>query len=267
MSSTHLSVSSRSSISPAAPRNGLLAALPAADLARLRPQLEVVEVPLRAVLHRPNEPIDAVYFPERGWISLVAMLESGDAAEVGIVGPEGVLGLPVFHTTDRSPFEAMSQGGCTALRLEARAFTEEVERSAALRRLLLRYSQAYTVQVAWTAACNGRHPIGQRLARWMLMAHDRSEGADFPMTHEFLSMMLGVRRAGVSVTAGTLQKAGLIRYERGRMSVIDRPGLEAVACECHVNMRREFRRLLGCSGDNPGRAAAALGAQYASGQP
>ena len=119
---------------------------------------------------------------------------------------------------------------------------------AALHRLLLRYALAFSVQVAQTAACNGRHHIEQRLARWMLMAHDRSEGDGFPMTHEFLSMMLGVRRAGVTVAAGALQRAGLIRYERGRMTVTDRPGLEAGACDCYDQVRREYERLFGRPG-------------------
>jgi CRP-like cAMP-binding protein len=219
--------------------------LPTEDLARLRPLLEPVEMPMRHVLHAPGEPIGAVHFPETGWVSVLATLEGGDAAEVGVIGREGMVGLPLFHGADRSPFEAMVQSEGTALRLEARAFQDELGRSSALRDLVLRYALAFNVLVAWTAACNGRHQIEQRLARWMLMGHDRSDGDEFPMTHEFLAMMLGVRRAGVTVAAGMLQKAGLIRYERGRMAVTDRPGLEAAACECHENVGREFRRLLG----------------------
>jgi CRP-like cAMP-binding protein len=227
------------------PRNRLLAALPQEDLARLRPRLELVDLPLRHVLHAPDAPIGAVYFPETGWISMLATLESGDAAEVGLIGREGMVGLPLLFGTDRSPFEAMAQMGGTALRLDAAAFRDALEDSPALRALLLRYALAFSTQVSWTAACNGRHHIEQRLARWMLMGHDRSESDDFPMTHEFLSMMLGVRRAGVTVAAGALQRAGLIRYDRGRMAITDRPGLEAAACECHENVRRESARPLG----------------------
>lgn len=226
------------------PRNRLLAALPAADLAWLRPRLEPVDFAPRTILHPPGEPITAVHFPETGWVSMLAGLENGDAAEVGLVGREGMVGLPLLLGADRSPFEAMVQAGGTALRLPAAALHEALERSGALHTALLRYALFFSVQVGQTAACNGRHQIEQRLARWMLLAHDRSEGDSFPMTHEFLSMMLGVRRAGVTVAAGALQRAGLIQYERGRMTVTDRPGLEAAACDCYEQVRREYARLL-----------------------
>jgi CRP-like cAMP-binding protein len=219
--------------------------LPPGDLARLWPRLEPVEFSLRQILHAPNEPILAAYFPETCWISMLATLDGGDAAEVGIVGREGMVGLPLLYGTDRGPNEAMCQGNGIALRLPATALREEMDRSPALRGVLLRYAMAFLVQVTQTAACNGRHLLEQRLARWMLIAHDRAGGDDFPMTHEFLAMMLGVRRAGVTVAAGALQRAGLIRYDRGRIAVSDRRGLEAAACECYGAVRREFRRLLG----------------------
>jgi CRP-like cAMP-binding protein len=234
--------------SRARPRNRLLAALPPGDLDWLRPRLESVDLAHRTILHAPGEPITAVHFPETGWVSMLATLESGDSAEVGLVGREGMVGLPLLLGTDRSPFEAMVQAEATALRLSADAFQTALEHSIALRTLLLRYTLAFTAQVSQTAACNGRHQIEQRLARWMLMAHDRSEGDSFPMTHEFLSMMLGVRRAGVTVAAGALQRAGLIRYERGRMTVTDRDGLEAGACDCYDQVRREYERLFGRAG-------------------
>jgi CRP-like cAMP-binding protein len=227
------------------PRNRLLAALPPDDLARLWPRLEAVELPLRKVLHAPGEPIEAVYFPETGWASMLAYLESGDAAEVGLVGYEGMIGLPVLLGADRDDIEAMVQAPGTALRMDAEAFREELERIPAFRTLLLRYALVHHGQVARTAACNGRHQIDQRLARWLLMAHDRASGGDFPMTHEFLSMMLGVRRAGITVAAGALQKAGFIRYERGSIEVTDRPGLESAACECYGVVRRAQDQLLG----------------------
>jgi CRP-like cAMP-binding protein len=233
-----------SSSTPAA-RNRLLAALPPDDLARLQPRLEAVELPQRQVLHAPGQPIEAVYFPETGWISMLAYLESGDAAEVGLVGREGMAGLPVLLGADSSDLEAMVQCPGSALRMDAQAFREELDRIPALRTLLLRYALVHQEQVARTAACNGRHQINERLARWLLMAHDRAEGDDFPMTHEFLSMMLGVRRAGVTVAAGTLQKAGFIRYDKGRMEVTDRPGLESVSCECYGIVRRASDRLFG----------------------
>jgi CRP-like cAMP-binding protein len=228
-----------------APRNRLLAALPPEDLARLRPRLQPVELASRQVLHAPEEPVTAVHFPETGYCSRLAPMDDGDSAEVGLVGPEGVVELSILHGGDRDGFEVMVQVPGTALRMEAGALRDELDRIPALRALMLRYALAHFEQVARTAACNGRHHTDQRLARWLLMAHDRVEGDEFPTTHEFLSMMLGVRRAGVTVAAGTLQKAGLIRYERGRMRITDRPGLEAAACECYGMARRAHERLLG----------------------
>jgi CRP-like cAMP-binding protein len=228
-----------------APRNRLLAALQPQALAALRPRLQHVQLHLRQTLHRPGEPIAAVHFPETGWVSMLAPLDDGDAAEVGVVGREGMLGLPVLLGADNDDIEAMVQTPGTALRMDAAAFRGELERSPALRTLLLRYALVHHGQVARTAACNGRHHTEERLARWLLIAHDRAEGDDFPMTHELLSMMLGVRRAGVTVAAGALQRAGLIRYERGRIEITDRPGLESASCECYGVVRRAYDRLLG----------------------
>ena len=228
-----------------ASRNRLLAALPPEDLERLRPALLPVELPLRQTLEVPGEPVAAVHFPETGWASMLATLEDGDAAEVGVIGYEGMIGLPVLLGADRDDIEAMVQCPGTALRIEAAAFREELERTPAFRDLLLRYALVHHGQVARTAACNGRHHTEERLARWLLIAHDRAEVDDLPMTHELLSMMLGVRRAGVTVAAGALQRAGLIRYERGRIQITDRPGLEAAACECYGIARRAQDRLLG----------------------
>jgi len=234
------------------PRNRLLAALPSDDLAQIWSRLQSVELPLRQVLHEPGKPIEAVYFPETGWCSMLAYMEDGDAAEVGLIGNEGFVGLPVLLGADHDDIEAMVQAPGTALRMDTRAFREELERIPALHSLLLRYALVQHEQVARTAACNGRHLIDQRLARWLLMAHDRAEGDDFPMTHEFLSMMLGVRRAGITVAATQLQKAGFIRYQRGRMEVTDRPGLESVSCECYGVVRRAQDRLFGGGGGGEG---------------
>ena len=172
-------------------------------------------------------------------------MEDGDAAEVGLAGYEGMVGLPILLGADHDDIEAMVQVPGTALRMGAQAFREDLERIPAFRTLLLRYALVHHGQVARTAACNGRHHIDQRLARWLLMAHDRAKGDEFPMTHEFLSMMLGVRRAGITVTAGQFQKAGYIHYERGCIEVTDRPGMESVACECYGIVRRAQDRLLG----------------------
>ena len=229
----------------AAPRNRLLAVLPPEVLGRLWPRLEMVELPLRQVLHAVETPIETVYFPETGWVSMVAALEDGDGAEVGLVGREGMVGLPVLLGSDSDDLEAMVQVPGMALSLGANALRAALDDDPVLRNLLLRYALVHHGQVARTAACNGRHHTEERLARWLLMAHDRSEGNAFPMTHEFLSMMLGIRRAGITVAAGTLQKAGLIRYERGWMEIEDRPGLENAACECYGVVRRAYDRLLG----------------------
>ena len=207
--------------------------------------MEVVELPLRKVLHAPGKPIEAVYFPETSYVSMLAYMEDGDAAEVGMIGREGMVGLPVLLGADHDDIEGMVQSAGTAFRMDTQPFREDLEHIPAFRTLLLRYALVHHGQVARTAACNGYHQIDQRLARWLLMAHDRSEGEAFPMTHEFLSMMLGVRRPGITVAAGTLQKAGFIRYEKGRIEVTDRPGLESVACECYGIVRRASDQLLG----------------------
>ena len=228
--------------------NGLLAALPPEDLTRLRPKLQSVELPFDQTLFPADGALDAVLFPESGMVSLLATLDDGEQVEVGIAGREGLIGLPLVFGDDRSLVEARVQLEGTALRLGAAALRAAMDESAALRTLLKRYALALHAQVALTAACNARHAIEQRLARWMLIAHDRADGDEFTMTHEFISMMLGVRRPGVSLAAGVLQKAGLIQYARGRMAVTDRLGLEAASCECYHTSRREFRRLLGTGG-------------------
>jgi CRP-like cAMP-binding protein len=227
------------------PRNRLLTALPPGDLAELLPQFQPVELAIRQVLHEPGKAIGSVYFVETGWVSMLAYMEDGDAAEVGLVGREGMVGLPILLGGDSADLEAMVQATGTALRMDAAALRQALERIPTLRTLLLRYVLLHHEQVTRTAACNGRHQIEQRLARWLLMAHDRADGDQFPMTHEFLSMMLGVRRAGVTVAAGVLQKAGLIRYGGGKLQVTDRPGLEAVTCECYGVVRRAQDSLFG----------------------
>jgi CRP-like cAMP-binding protein len=228
-----------------APRNRLLAALPPEDLARLWPRLVPVKLELRQTVHASEEEITTVVFPETGYVSRLAPMDDGDFAEIGLMGPEGMVGLAVLLGSDRDSCETLVQVAGTALQIGADAFREELDRIPSLRAVLNLYVLAHFEQVTRTGACNGRHNIEQRLARWMLMAHDRVEGDEFPMTHEFMAMMLGVRRAGVTVTAGGLQKAGLIHYERGRMTVMDRPGLEAVSCECYGIARRAYDRLLG----------------------
>jgi CRP-like cAMP-binding protein len=226
-------------------RNGLLAALPPEDLARLRPSLQPVELPFDQTLFPAGGAVEAVLFPESGMASLIATLDDGEQVEVGLAGREGLIGLPLVYGNSHSLTEAKVQAAGTALRLGAAALRDGMGESAALRGLLLRYALAFHAQVTTTAACNALHPINERLARWLLIAHDRAEGDAFAMTHEFMAMMLGVRRPGVSLAAGVLQKARLIHYVRGRMEITDRPGLEAASCECYHTARREFARLLG----------------------
>ncbi|MFC4168907.1 Crp/Fnr family transcriptional regulator [Teichococcus aestuarii] len=207
-----------------------------------------MELSLRASLHEPNVPITSVCFPESGYVSMVAHMEDGEAAEVGLVGLEGLVGLPVLLGDSHSDLEAMVQCPGLALSMGADAFRAALEADPALRTLLLRYALVHHEQVARMAACNGRHHTDERLARWLLMAHDRVEGDVLPMTHEILSMMLGVRRAGITVAAGQFQKAGFIRYEKGRITVTDRPGLESIACACYGIQRGAYARLLGAPG-------------------
>lgn len=232
--------------------NSLLSALPAADFARLRPRLQPIQLAFNGTVQPADSVVDAALFPESGMVSLLATLDDGEQIEVGIAGKEGLVGLPLVLGDDRSLVEARVQLDGTALRLGAADLRAAMEESAALRGLLLRYALAFHAQVTLTAACNARHAIEQRLARWLLTAHDRAEADEFPVTHEFLSTMLGVRRPGVSLAAGMLQKAGLIRYARGRMLIADRPGLEAASCECYHIGRREHSRLLGADA-RPGK--------------
>ena len=243
-------------------RNRLLAGLSPDAFALLAPSLRPVELELRQVLHAPDQRIEAAYFPEAGMVSMLAALEDGALQEVGVVGREGLVGLAMVLGADSSPLEALVQAPGTALRMPAAGLRAAFERSPALRAALLRYVQAFHLQVSQTAACNGRHALEERLARWLLMAHDRAGGDRFPMTQEFMAMMLGVRRAGVSVAAGILQKAGVVHYARGCVTVLDRTGLEAASCGCYRAVRRQFERLLGgdvAAGERAGRPARSYG--------
>jgi len=225
--------------------NQLLARLPHDTLAALLPKFTSIAMESGQGLYRADMPIDAVYFPEAGMISMVANLSDGVQAEVGIVGPEGMLGMPIVSGVDTSYVEAMVQIPGTALRMAERDFRQELERSAPLRSLMLRYSEAMKAQIMQTAACNGRHSLEQRLARWLLMAHDNVEGDALRLTQEFIAMMLGVHRPSITVAAGVLQKAGLIRYGKGIITVHDRVALEAASCECYGAVRKRFSTLLG----------------------
>jgi CRP-like cAMP-binding protein len=232
-------------IEQSAVRNRILTALPSAYFKRLAASLTSVTLTLKQNLLEAEEPIGAAYFIETGMISYLNYLEGGEAQEIGLIGSEGMIGLPLILGVDQAPFGAMVQMEGTALRLSPTALRQAFNESETLRTRLLRYMQALHIQVSQTAACNNHHSLEERLTRWLLMAHDRAGNDQFPMTHEFMSMMLGVRRAGVTVTAGALKHAGLIHYTNGDITILDRPSLEAMACECYGNVQRQYGQLLG----------------------
>jgi CRP-like cAMP-binding protein len=234
-----------SPIEQSAVRNRLLAALPPDAFAELAPALDPVELAFGQTLHEPGQAIRAVHFPEGGMVSMIAPLEDGHSVEVGIVGREGLVGLPVVLGAGRATTEALVQMVGPALRVRAAELRAAFDRSAPLRAVLLRYVQAFHAQVAQGAACNAQHTVDVRLARWLLMLHDRAERDEFPVTHEFLALMLAARRPGISVAAGVLRKAGAIGYTHGTMTVLDRAALEAAACECYGTVREQFEELLG----------------------
>lgn len=230
---------------PRIPRNHLLAALPPEIYAELRPRLDVVELSLRQVVLEANQLIDLVYFPESGWLSMLAYLDDGDVSEVALIGQEGMVGLPVVLGGDSDILEAMVQGSGTALRMSAAALQEAMERFPILTSLLLRHALVHQRQVARTAVCNGQHSDNQRLARWLLMAHDRAGGDEFLMSDDFLAMMLGVHRGKAMACVSALQTAGLIHYEEDRLRIMHRLSLEHTACECYSLERRDQDRILG----------------------
>src|SRR5216684_4612957 len=220
--------------------NRLLIHLPQEDQERLRRFLEPVELEYKHELYNSDERIEYVHFIESGVGSLVCTLADGRSAEVGTVGNEGLVGLPVLLGDDRAPSSMYVQVPGRGLRMRARIFREQLEQSEPMRAAMLRYTHVFFNHIALTAACAHFHSLEQRCCRWLLMTHDRMPSDTFLLTHEFLAMMLGVRRAGVSVAAGALQRAGLIRYHRGRITILDRKGLEERACECYAVTKVEF---------------------------
>ena len=226
-------------------RNHLLAELPNEEYGQLEPYLESVSAEPGEVVASPGQTLDHAYFPLSGMVSVVALFADGLGAEVATVGNEGMIGLPIFLGADSSPFHLMWQLPGETLRIRAEDFLPALGPGSRLERVLTTYSQAYFVQTAQNAACNGLHPVHQRAARWLLATQDRAEGDEFFLTHDFLSFMLGVARQSVSIAVGELQESGLISYHRGHMTILDRPRLEAASCECYRIVRREFERLLG----------------------
>ena len=224
--------------------NRLLGLLSAADYGRLKPHLEPTPLKYRQSLYRANEAIRYVYFIETGVGSLVNTMANGQAAEVGTIGNEGVVGLPLLLADDRAPTTVYIQVPGAGLRMKASLFTEEFARSPSMRTVMHHYVHAFFNQVAQSAACNQFHSIEQRCSRWMLMTHDRMQSSEFLLTQEFLAMMLGVQRTGVTAAASTLQRDGLIRYVRGIVTIANRRGLEKRSCECYRVSKLEFDRLL-----------------------
>lgn len=224
--------------------NRLLAALPQEEYLRLLSLMEPVPLDLKRVLYAPNEPIDHVYFVNKGVVSLVNIMENGEIVEIATVGNEGMVGLPVFLGADRIPGEAFAQVPGDAMRMKANVFKDKVTPGSPLHNLLQRYTQALFNQIAQSASCNRMHSIEERLCRWLLMTRDRVDSDTFPLTQEFLAQMLGVRRASVNTVASIIQKAGLIQYSRGKMKILNREGLEGSSCECYGTVKAEYDRLL-----------------------
>lgn len=225
-------------------RNLLLAALPEAELARWRPHLEPVEMPLGTVLYEPGSQMSHVYFPATSIVSLLYVTADGASAEIAVVGSEGIVGISLFMGGRTTPSWAVVQSAGQGFRLRAELMMREFERAGAVQHLLLRYTQALITQMAQTAVCNRHHSLDQQLCRWLLLSLDRLQSNELVMTQELIANMLGVRREGVTEAAGRLQQAGLIRYRRGHITVLDRPGLERRCCECYAVVRTEYDRLL-----------------------
>jgi CRP-like cAMP-binding protein len=226
-------------------RNRILGRLPTKDFQRVRQRMELVTLSLGKSLYEPFAPLERVYFPEDGVASLLTRLDGGIETEVATVGREGMVGMPVFFGVKSVPGRTIWQVPGRALVMEAKVLRRETRQGGTLSDGLRLYAQGLFTEISQSASCNRRHEIVQRCSRWLLMTHDRVNGDEFALTHEFLSKMLGVRRAGVSVAAGILQRAGVIKYSRGRITIIDREGLEGISCECYRIVRKEFDRLLG----------------------
>jgi len=235
-----VSPSSRNPVS-----NNLLAALPQEEYQRLLPNLEPVSLSIKQVLYEPNEPIEYAYFPNNAVTSLLNLMQDGQTIEAATVGKEGMIGVPLLLGTTQIPIQVIVQIPGDSLRMKADVFKAQVYSGCPLYTLLLRYTQTLMNQISQTAACNRLHSVEGRCCRWLLMTRDRVESDQFLLTQEFLSYMLGVRRASVSEVAATLQKAGLIHYHRGNLTIRDRQGLEAASCECYRATQQEFERLLG----------------------
>lgn len=227
------------------PTNRLIALLPDAEQRRLRPHLERVQLPFKHLIYQPDTRMGYAYFPDAGVISHLAVMANGASIELATVGNEGMVGLPILCGVDAAGARYLVQVEGSGLRMKAEVLREESRNDTPFRRLLMLYNVAFITQISQSVACNGLHKITQRCCRWLLMTHDRVNRAPtFPMTHEFLSQMLGVHRPSVTEVLVPLQDAGILTYRRGRITVLDRTRLEAKSCECHRTLLNEFARLL-----------------------
>jgi len=231
-------------IQPDSWKNHLLAALPPEEWARWQPELEAVSMPLGEVLSESGIAMTHVYFPTTAIVSLLYVMEDGASAEIAVVGNEGMVGISLFMGGETTPSRCVVQSAGTGFRLHAHMLKNEFNRSGPVLHLLLRYTQALITQMAQTAACNRHHSLDQQLCRWLLLSLDRLPANQLVMTQELIANMLGVRREGVTEAALNLQRSGLIRYQRGHITVLDREGLERRACECYAVVRKEYERLL-----------------------
>ncbi|OYD95418.1 Crp/Fnr family transcriptional regulator [Nostoc sp. 'Peltigera membranacea cyanobiont' 210A] len=235
------------------PANKLLAALPASDYERLVPHLKLVSLPVKQILYKAAEPITQVYFPDKSMVSIVTTMEDGSTAEVRIVSHEGMVGIPIILGDNTTTTTAFVQIAGAGMQMDADVLKAECNRGGAIQTLLLRYVQAVYSELAQGTACNRLHILEERLARWLLTVSDRLESEDFLLTQEFIAQMLGVRRSGVTVAASTLSRAGMISYQRGHISILNRENLEATSCECYQVIQKEFARLLGKKPSNRAR--------------
>src|SRR5467141_241314 len=240
-------MASSTSAGQARSQNRLLAALPAADFARLQPHLELVPLPLGWAVYEAGGTQGFVYFPVDSIVSLLYVMEDGSSAEIAVSGNEGLVGISLFMGGETTPSRAVVQSAGHGYRLSASVLKREFERGGDLQHLLLRYTQALITQMAQTAVCNRHHALEQQLCRWLLLSLDRLPANELVMTQELIANMLGVRREGVTEAAGHLQTAGLIRYRRGRITVLARDRLEQRACECYAVVKNEYDRLLPAS--------------------
>jgi CRP-like cAMP-binding protein len=239
-------------------QNHLLAALPAEEFGRLAAHLELVPMLLGEILYEPGSQMQHAYFPTTAIVSLHYVMESGASAETAGVGNEGVVGISLFMGGDTTPSSAVVQTAGHGYRLPGRLLKQEFNRAGAARNLLLRYTQSLITQMIQTAACNRHHSVEQQLCRWLLLTLDRSVSSELVMTQELVASMLGVRREGITEAAGNLQRAGLIRYRRGHISVLQRDGLEKRSCECYAVVKKELLRLMSDVRQRQGAPALAI---------